>query len=115
MLLFFAVFAGFVAPAVTAWVMTLRKPAASMLKLSLLSALPVPVMLWGVCLFLYMRAYLSSPEQCGTDGCTMTMFSAIYVAAMVFILFLIAWIVAAFAVWNVRRGRAPVDAGNTFE
>ncbi|MDE2437205.1 MAG: hypothetical protein KGM49_13185 [Sphingomonadales bacterium] len=60
-----------------AWLLMRWKPSWSRRKTAILAALPLPSIIWIVCLVVFFNAATSSQESCGVDACGMSMmFSA---------------------------------------
>jgi protein-S-isoprenylcysteine O-methyltransferase Ste14 len=58
---------------VASWSLNRRWPRWSDQKLTLIAALPVPIIFIGLCLFVFVRAALAPKESCGVDTCSMAM------------------------------------------
>jgi len=51
-------------------------------QLPLVTALPVPLLSWALCVLLFVDAVSDSPEECGTDSCGMAAMAASMLAGL---------------------------------
>jgi len=50
----------------------------SNVRVALIAALPIPLMVWLLCAYIFADATFASKEQCGVDACGMAMAAAVY-------------------------------------
>ena len=63
------------------------------------SALPVPVVVWLLCGYVFLNAAVASKAECGVDACGMAMAFSVLIAAVAFLGFG----VGALSAWIVRK------------
>lgn len=56
-----------------AWFLIQRFPAWSRRKTAVVAALPLPIIVWSLCVIVFANAATSSRESCGVDTCAMAM------------------------------------------
>lgn len=69
-----------VAPAILSFVIYKRFPQWSARKTVLVSALPIPTMIWLLCGFVFLNAAFTPQERCGVDACGMAMGFSLIIA-----------------------------------
>lgn len=82
-----------------------RFPHWTVRRISVLSALPVPVLTLAVCAWVAIKTAMTPQGQCGIDACGMAMGFALIVAVIALIGFALTWAVGA-AIMVARRKRA---------
>jgi hypothetical protein len=80
-----------------------------------LAALPLPLLIWTVCIVLFVRASTASKEACGVDACGMTMAASMVVALMTIPFFFLCLSLAIAGDWLARRRAKPHDLSDVFE
>lgn len=53
------------------WLFVKVRPGWSRRRVSMISALPLPLLMWSICIFLFVDSMLASKEECGVDACGM--------------------------------------------
>ena len=66
--------------AVLAGIISWIRPAWSLRATVAAAALPLPSVIWALCLFIYVRASTAPAEKCGIDACGMAMAFSIVIA-----------------------------------
>lgn len=66
---------------------------------ALISALPIPAIVWSLCSIVFVRSASASKEDCGVDACGMAMMAAIAVSAYA----VFAYGIGIAAAWFARR------------
>jgi len=66
-------------------------------KVIAVSALPLPLIVWGLCAWAAVRVAVASPVQCVIDDCGMTLMAATYSALSALVLYLLGCGAAALA------------------
>ena len=64
------------------WLFIKIRPTWSRRRVSLMAALPVPLLMWSLCTFLFVDAMSASKEECGVDACGMAAVASIFGAAI---------------------------------
>lgn len=81
---------------------------------ALAAAAPVPVLIAGMCAFVFISAAISPAERCGVDACGMAMMAAMFGFAFAVVLWLLGLLAALPSAYLGRRGSrgkgAPPDA-----
>ena len=73
-----------IVPAITALFFSKFRPNWSGRRAILLAALPIPVMIWLLCAYVFIKAAIASEQECGVDACAMAMmFSSLIAIAVV--------------------------------
>ena len=67
------------------------------------SALPIPALSVGLCIYIIVDAVTSSREECGVDACGMAMAAAITMIALASVAFVLSWLIARFGLRIARR------------
>lgn len=75
------------------------RPSWSNRRALLSAALPIPSIIWALCLVLFVSSVFATKAQCGVDACGMAMMASTVVAAYALIAFLLGVVMA----WLVRR------------
>ena len=71
-------------------------------RIAWLAALPLPSLIWLLCIYLFVDATLASQEECGVDVCGMAMAAAMIVAMMTAVAYGIG-VAAAYATRRLMR------------
>jgi len=84
-------------------------------RIVMLGALPIPLVLWAICLALFVEAATASAESCGVDACGMTMMAAMAVAGMTLVVYLVSLPLAAVGAYIAGRRAAATSLVREFE
>lgn len=103
-----------VAVTVTGWLFRRTQPNWPAARIIFLSALPIPLIVWGLCIFVFVKAATASKETCGVDACGMAIAAAMFTAMGGLVLYVIGLIVAAVVV-RIARPPAPEPIAAIFE
>ena len=68
----------------------------------LCSALPIPAVIWSLCLFVFVNAAISSKQDCGVDACGMAMGFSVIIAFAA----LLGFAVGLGSAWAVQKLKA---------
>lgn len=80
-----------------------RRPVWSVRRIALLSALPLPLLVWLLAGFAFVRAALASKQDCGVDACGIAMAGAIMLSAIMLALYLVAAAITYLIVQGYRK------------
>lgn len=80
-----------------------------------LAALPIPLLIWTLCIVLFVSAANASKEACGVDACGMTMAASVAVAIMTIPLFVLCILLAIIGDWLARRNAKQHDVSDVFK
>ena len=92
---------------IAAWLLAARRPQWSHGRVVLVSALPIPLIIWGFCVYIIVDASMASAKECGVDACGMAIAAAMFVAMATFGLFLLGALVAHVVARSVPRPVEP--------
>jgi len=67
-------------PAIISWLLAKFKSSWTPRKRVLVSALPLPALIWLLCTFVFLDAAFASEAECGVDACGMAMAFSIIIA-----------------------------------
>jgi hypothetical protein len=91
----------------TAWLLQLNRDDWSNRRIAVIAALPLPLMIWALCAYIFADASIATKEECGVDSCGMAMVAAIYGAISALVLFVIGLAVSVLTVRFARQANVP--------
>jgi len=96
-----------------AWVLQRSLDHWSKHRIAFLAALPIPLILWGFCAYVFATAAMASKAACGVDACGMAIAGAMMGALAGVILYFLG-IASAAATIQLGRSRKPKDLTDVF-
>lgn len=88
LIMMFLLLAQLIAPAFIAPLLRRARKHWSGVLIAILSALPLPALIWAICGYVYFDAATASAESCGVDACGMATMAAMFAAAIALGIFL---------------------------
>ena len=112
-MIFILIFAQCILAAVVALVLARTLPAWSRRRIVIISPLPLPLVILGVCAFVFGNAAFAPKEECGVDACGMAMAGAMFGAVAAMVLYGIGAVCSAVTA-QLGRKSMTVDVTDVF-